>query len=90
MKIIKYHIAQNTLTNGDENAPNIEAVLIPAERFSDEENLERNIALAKAEAYNGEYTVEDDGVEEVTTPTPEQRIAELEEALELLLSGVTE
>lgn len=25
--------------------------------------------IAKAEAYNGEYTIEDDGVEEVSTPT---------------------
>lgn len=90
MKIIKYQIAQNTLTHGDENAPNIEAVLIPAERFSDEENLERNIALVKAEAYNGEYTIEDDGVEEVVEQTQEERITELEEALALLLSGVTE
>lgn len=49
---------------------------------------EKNEEIAKAEAYRGEYTVEDDGKEE--QPTPEQRIAELEEALELLLSGVTE
>lgn len=47
-----------------------------------------NEEIAKAEAYNGEYTIEDDGVEE--QPAPEQRIAELEEALALLLSGVTE
>ena len=49
---------------------------------------EANEEIAKSEAYNGEYTIEDDGVEEQTTP--EQRIAELEEALNLLLTGVTE
>lgn len=51
---------------------------------------EANEALAQREADNGEYTVEDDGVEETSELTQEQRIAELEEALALLLSGVTE
>lgn len=30
---------------------------------------EANLEIAKKEAYNGEYTIEDDGVEEVTTPS---------------------
>lgn len=50
-------------------------------------------ALQKAvtEAYNGEYTIEDDGYEEPgAKPSEEERISELEEALALLLSGVTE
>lgn len=51
---------------------------------------EANEEIAKAEAYDGEYTIEDDGVEETVEPTPEERIQELEEALALLLSGVTE
>lgn len=52
---------------------------------------EANLEIAKKESYNGEYTVEDDGQPEpVVEPTAEQRITELEEALELLLSGVTE
>ena len=51
---------------------------------------ETNEAIAKKEADNGEYVIEDDGVEEVAEPTQEERIAELEEALALLLSGVTE
>lgn len=47
-------------------------------------------ALAEKEAY-GEITPHDDGQEEPEQqPTPEQRIAELEAALEMLLSGVTE
>ena len=32
-------------------------------------SLEENLAIAKAEAHNGEYTIEDDGVEEVSTPS---------------------
>ena len=52
-----------------------------------------NEETAKREAYNGEYTIEDDGQDDTAAPsqpTNEERIAELEEALELLLSGVTE
>lgn len=56
-----------------------------------ENPTETDIAQAEAVAYNGEYTIEDDGQPEpVVKPTQEERIAELEEALELLLSGVTE
>ena len=52
---------------------------------------EANLEIAQKEAYNGAYTIEDDGQPEpVVEPTAEQRITELEEALELLLSGVTE
>lgn len=52
---------------------------------------ETNEEIAKKEAYNGEYTIEDDGQPEpAVQPTQEERIAELEAALELLLSGVTE
>lgn len=46
--------------------------------------------IAKREAYNSEYAIEDDGRPIDDTFTQEQRIAELEEALALLLSGVTE
>ena len=51
---------------------------------------EENIDIAKTESYNGEYTIVDDDVEESAEPTPEERIAELEEALEMLLNGVVE
>ena len=55
-----------------------------------EADLEANLTIAQEEAYNGEYTIEDDGAPESADQTPEERIAELEDALELLLSGVTE
>ena len=44
---------------------------------------------AKREAYNGEYEIIDDGQPDPPR-TDAERIAELEEALEMLLSGVTE
>lgn len=49
---------------------------------------EANEEIAKKEAYNGEYTLEDDGQQEPVTDA--KRIAELEDALDMLLSGVTE
>ena len=39
-----------------------------------------NLALAKTEAYNGEYTIEDDGQPEPPLTT-EQRVSDLEEQL---------
>lgn len=56
-----------------------------------ENPTEEEIAKAAELAYNGEYSVEDDGQPEPEAPSSqEERIAELEEALALLLSGVTE
>lgn len=56
-----------------------------------ENPTEKDFAKATEIAYDGEYTIEDDGQPEpVVEPTAEERIAELEEALALLLSGVTE
>ena len=49
---------------------------------------EENLLVAKQEADNGECTIEDDGITEELTHG--QRITDLEEAMDLLLSGVTE
>ncbi len=52
---------------------------------------EENLLIAQAEAWNGDVEVVDDGQPEPEqTPTDSERIRELEEALELLLSGATE
>ena len=49
---------------------------------------EKNEEIAKQEAHNGEYTIVDDGVEEVYEPTAEDRLAALESAmLEMLGVG---
>lgn len=85
MKVLKYN--RCTLVNhGTEDAPLWEEILCPVVMGWNEVNEE----TAKREAHNGEYTIDDDGEEENTEPTQEERIAELEEALELLLAGVTE
>lgn len=86
-KVIRYAFLSCEINHGTENAPNNEQIIMDKEIPWSEANEE----TAKAEAYNGEYTIEDDGEPEpAAEPTPEERIAELEEALELLLSGVTE
>lgn len=85
-KVIKYNYCTK-VNYGTEEEPQIEEILSPVTMGWNEANEE----IAKKEAYNGEYTIEDDGQPEPEAqPTPEQRIAELEEALAMLLSGVTE
>lgn len=91
MKIIKYNFLSCRINNGTEESPNYEDVILPKEIRCSSANLEANEAIAKAEAYNGEYTIEDDGQPEPEAqPSDAERIAELEEALAMLLSGVTE
>lgn len=80
MKFLKYNLLQSA-------AENESLVLEEITMIWNEANEE----IAKKEAHNGEYTVEDDGKPEPETlPTDAERITELEEALALLLSGVTE
>lgn len=89
MKKIKYQLLckQTKMVLNDEGVP----ALVEEDVLSEIETdyLESECERIKLIAYNGEYTVEDDGKPEPEA-TPEERIAELEEALSLLLSGVTE
>ena len=86
MKVIKYKLCTK-VNHGTEEEPVWEEILNSVEMGWNEANEE----IAKREAYNGEYTIEDDGQPEPEQPmTDAERIAQLEEALELLLSGVTE
>lgn len=84
MKIIKYNI-RTKVNHGTEEESLIEETFCPVIMGWNDINEE----TAKREAHNGEYTIEDDGQPEAQ-PTDAERIAELEEALALLLSGVTE
>lgn len=72
MKIIKYSFCTR-LNRGTVEEPKIEEVLSPIIMSWSEANEE----IAKREAYNGEYTIEDDGVEK----TPAEKIAELKQQL---------
>lgn len=64
MKVIKYQLCTE-INHGTEEQPNIEQVLSGVSLGWSEANEK----IAKAEAYNGEYTIEDDGKPE---PAPTQ------------------
>lgn len=85
VKVIKYKFLSCVVNTGTEENPKPEEVLLEKSVHWSAESED----VAKKEAYNGEYTIEDDGQPEAQ-PTDADRIAELEEALNLLLSGVTE
>jgi len=83
MKRIKYTFLSSEIKRGEET----EKVFI----HKDFAYFDGIMDGVMREAYNGEYEIYDDGQPEpIAEPTPEERIAELEEALALLLSGVTE
>lgn len=81
-KWIKYYL-NTTIEKDGERVENLTA---KAMSYSEE-----NLTIAEKEAYNSQYTVEDDGQPEPEVQhTEAERISELEEALAMLLSGVTE
>lgn len=92
MKWITYKFLSCEINHGTEEKPDIKQVILDKKiACSTDAILEANLSLVKAEAYNGEYAIEDDGQSvPVEEATPQERIAELEEAFALLLSGVTE
>lgn len=63
MKVIKYNLCIK-VNDGTEE------ILTPVTMGWNEANEE----IAKREAYNGEYTIEDDGIEEIIVPTQLDRI----------------
>ena len=82
MKILKYKLATE-INRGTEEEPDIEvsiaAVSMPY--------TEANYQLAQAEAYQGQVTIEDDGQPEPEpAPTLEDRVTNLESAIERGLS----
>lgn len=66
MKIIKYKLCTR-VNRGTEESPQWEDVLNDAEIICPADKLESCEAIAKKEAYNGEYTIEDDERPEVPT-----------------------
>lgn len=58
MKSIKYRILSE-VNHGTEEQPNIVQLFTPVTTQCGEDKLEANLAIAQAEAYKGEVTVED-------------------------------
>ena len=75
MKFLKYRL-MTEVNHGTEEQPDIQQIFSDVTLGWSESNEE----LAKREAYNGEYTIEDDGQPE-PPPTTEQRVSDLEEQL---------
>lgn len=69
MKILKYNLC-TIINHGTEENPNIEEILSPVTMGWNETNEE----IAKREAYNGEYTIEDDGRPEPEPPVEEDDV----------------
>ena len=65
MKIIKYQLCTHA-NHGTEKEPLWEDILSNVTMGWSEANE----AIAKEEAYNGEYIIADDGIEETAAPTP--------------------
>lgn len=66
MKWIKYKFLSAEINHGTEENPDIEQIFLEKSIGWNEANEE----IAKREAYNGEYTIEDDGIPEpVAEPT---------------------
>lgn len=72
MKIIKYQL-MTEVNHGTEENPDIVQTFNPCEIKCSDDVFEENIAIAKAEAYNGEYTIEDDG-EPDPEPTEQEQL----------------
>lgn len=77
-KIIKYKFLSGEVNHGTEENPEIEQIILDKSMGWNEINEE----TAQREAYNGEYTIEDDG-------QPEPDTATTDDVLNALL-GVTE
>lgn len=69
-KIIKYRFISAEINHGTEENPDIEQIFLNKSMAWSESAEE----IAREESYNGEYTIEDDGVELVEEPTQLDRI----------------
>ena len=85
MKIIKYQLCTE-VNHGTEDEPNIEQVFSAVTLGWSEANEK----IAKAEAYNGEYTIEDDGEPEPVIPPTNDELAAENKLLKQQVSALTE
>lgn len=85
MKIIKYQLCTE-INRGTEEQPNIERVFSGVSLGWSEANEK----IAKAEAYNGEYTIEDDGKPEPIIPPTNEELAAENKLLKQQVSALTD
>lgn len=85
MKVIKYQLCTE-VNHGTEDKPDIQQVFSAVALGWSEANEK----IAKAEAYNGEYTVEDDGEPEPVIPPTNDELAAENKLLKQQVSALTE
>ena len=74
MKVLKYKVASE---NFDESSDSASLALVSKERYSDDANYEKNLSIARAEAYNGEVTVEEEPDDRPLDEIRSDKLAEL-------------
>lgn len=85
MEVIKYQLCTE-VNRGSAEEPDIQQVFSAVTlRWS-----EANEEIAKAEAYNGEYTIEDDGEPEPVIPPTNDELAAENKLLKQQVSALTE
>lgn len=92
-KTIKYKFLSAEINHGTEEKPDIEKIILDASIVCPTQAAyDANYPIAEKEAIPGtiKVTGEFDPEPEIPEITQEERIAELEEALDMLLNGVTE
>nr|DAF99728.1 MAG TPA: hypothetical protein [Siphoviridae sp. ctu1o13]DAG05489.1 MAG TPA: hypothetical protein [Siphoviridae sp. ct1da40] len=85
MKVIKYQLCTE-VNHGTEDKPDIQQVFSAVTLGWSEANEQ----IAKAEAYNGEYTIEDDGEPEPVIPPTNDELAAENKLLKQQVSALTE
>lgn len=85
MKIIKYQLCTE-VNYGTKDKPNIEQVFSAVTLGWSAANE----TIAKAEAYNGDYTIEDDGEPEPVIPPTNDELAAANKLLKQQVSALTE
>lgn len=85
MKIIKYQLCTK-VNRGTEDRPDIQQVFSTVTLGWSAANE----AIVKAEAYNGEYTIEDDGESEPVIPPTNDELASENKLLKQQVSALTE
>lgn len=75
-KVIKYKFLPNEINCGTADQPDIEQIFLEKEIYcATEEAVLANIPVVEKEAYNGEFTIEDDGQPEpLVEPTQLDRV----------------
>lgn len=85
MKIIRYQLCTE-INHGTEDKPDIQQVFSSVTLGWSEDNEK----IAKVEAYNGEYTIEDDGEPEPVVPPTAAELAEDNKLLKQQLASLTD